>query len=317
MELYVEKEFLDNFYLEFDELTASPSQYILATILKDYAEIQWYIDCEIELPEQFEKLKTENPFFAYRANIFPPIPINSIKDHFFTNSNCKQTLVFTQNEENWFKDAEHKGAMCFSYNNFQLKIQTIIKQCHFKIDLSENFQGWEMLNNLKNIPCNNIIVNDGYILTDKHGQKMDQNLFPIIKTIMGTKYKTVTKIEIYTNNLNTAQPGTYEQIKAEAEKRLNKLNSIFANYKFHFSIISNTLQKGTFDFHDRLIYLNYLIIDSPKGFNLLPYKRSNSQISVDTIFDKYTYNRLRNHLKMHEDYFNKIKKLETLEFKYI
>jgi hypothetical protein len=317
MQLYIEKDFLDNFYIEFNESAASSSQKILATILKEYAEVEWYIDCEIETPEQFEKLKTENPFFAYRSINMGPVSINSVREHFFENSACKQTLLFTQNEEKWFVDAESKGALCFSFDNYQSKIENIIQQCHFKIDLSKNFQGWELLNNLKNIPCNKIIINDGYILTDKHAQKMADNLFPIIKTIMGTKYKIVTRIEIYTNNLNTPPPGTFEQIKAEAEKKWNRLNSVFANYMINFNIITNTLQKGSYDFHDRLIYLNFLIIDSPKGFNLLPYKKSNSQIVVDTIFDKYTYNRLRNHLKMHDDYFNEIKRLETLNFKYI
>ena len=316
MELYIEKEFLDNFYVEFDELTASPSQSILASILKEYAEIKWFIDCEIDSVEQFEKLKIENPFIAYRSITLGPNSVNSIKNHFFENSDCKQTLIFTQKEENWFVDAENKGAICFSYENFQSKIRNIIQQCHFKIDLSENFQGWEMLNNLTNIPYNKIIINDGYILIDNVDQKMNQNLFPIIKTIMGTKYKSRTEIEIYTNKIISSE-GTFEQINDAAKKRLNKLNSIFANYDCHFSIISNTLQKGVYNFHDRLIYLNYIIIDSPIGFNLLPYKRSNSQIVIETIFDKYTYNRLRSHLKMHEDYFYKIKKIETSEFKYI
>ena len=69
MQLYIEKEFLDNFYLEFDELTATPSQKNLAKILKEYAEIELFIDCSIESSEQFEKLKAENPFFAYRSVI--------------------------------------------------------------------------------------------------------------------------------------------------------------------------------------------------------------------------------------------------------
>lgn len=317
MELYIEKEFLDNFYLEFEEVNASPSQKIVATILRDYAEVEWLIDCPIESPTDFDKLKKENPFFAARSLILGPLSIISIKDHFFEKSACKQTLIFSQNTENWFPDAENKGALCFSHENYQTKIKTLIDSCHFKIDLSENFQGWAVFSNLKNMPCNKIIINDSYILTDKDTQKMDLNLFPLIKNIIDIRNKIPIQIEIFTNNLNPPQPGTYDQIKTLAEKRFNRLNSVFANYDLKFKIISNTLQKGKYDFHDRLIYLNFMIIDSPKGFNLEPHKKSNSQISAETIFDKYSYNRLRNHLKMHDDYFNKIKNLETLEFKYV
>ena len=51
MELYIEKEFLDNFYLDFDEDSPSPSQKIVANILKDYAEVDWLIDYTIESVE--------------------------------------------------------------------------------------------------------------------------------------------------------------------------------------------------------------------------------------------------------------------------
>ncbi len=317
MELYIEKEFLDNFYLEFDESSASSSQKIVATILKEYAEVECFIDCEIESLEQLDFLKSENSFFkAICDKSKSPLAVKSIKDYFFEKSKCEQTLIFTQNNKDWFNEAERKGALCFSYENYQHKIENISKECHFKIDLSEGFQGWGFLNNLKNTPFNKILVNDGYILTDKDSQKMADNLIPILQNIMDKNYQTKTDVEIYTKDLNPPQLGTFEQIKSEVDKKLRRLNSVFANYQLSIKIISNTLQKGKYDFHDRLIYLNYLIIDSPKGFNLMPYKKSNSQLTVETIFEKYTYNRLRNHKRMHDDYLKKIVNLETLEFKF-
>ena len=97
MELYIEKEFLDNFYLEFDESSASSSQKIVATILKEYAEVEWFIDCKTETLEQIETLKAENPFFHARTVYRSPITVNSVKDYFFEKSKCDQTLIFTQN----------------------------------------------------------------------------------------------------------------------------------------------------------------------------------------------------------------------------
>lgn len=316
MELYIENEFLENFYHGYDEKTRSTSQNIVATILQEYAEVEWFINCEIDSIEKMETLKNENPFFHARSIYSSPISIKSIEEHFFERSKCDQTLIFTQNNEDWFGEAERKGALCFSISNYIEKIENIIRTCHFKIDLSNNqFSGWNFLSNLKYLPFNKILINDGYILTDKSSQKIKDNLIPLLQNIIGKNYNQETKIEIYTKDFNPARPGTFDQIKIEADKKLSRLNSVFANYKFKIKIISNNLQTSNYDFHDRLIYLNYLIIDSPKGFNLMPHKMSNSQLMVETIFDKYTYNRLRNHNKMHSDYLKKITNLETMMFK--
>ena len=41
---------------------------------------------------------------------------------------------------------------------------------------------------------------------------------------------------------------------------------------------------------------------------------SNSQIISETIFEKYTYNRLNSILRLQNKYIEKLNKLETLEF---
>ena len=56
-------------------------------------------------------------------------------------------------------------------------------------------------------------------------------------------------------------------------------------------------------------------IDCGEGFNLIPYTASNSQIISETIFDKYTYNRLKNIRKNQLEYIKKLNKLETSKFK--
>ena len=199
MELYIEKEFLDNFYLEFDESSASSSQKIVATILKEYAEVECFIDCEIESLEQLDFLKSENSFFkAICDKSKSPLAVKSIKDHFFEKSKCEQTLIFTQNNQDWFNEAERKGALCFSYENYQQKIENIVQKCHFKIDLSEGFQGWEQtLQNIQELmPLNKIIINDAYLL-DKP-EFYESNVYPLIKAI--SKNKKTTKL-FYTDIL--------------------------------------------------------------------------------------------------------------------
>ena len=56
-------------------------------------------------------------------------------------------------------------------------------------------------------------------------------------------------------------------------------------------------------------------MDSGVGFNLMPMKKSDSQIISETIFEKYTYDRLKNLTKIQTAYLLKLKRLETLDFK--
>ena len=294
MELYIEKEFLDNFYLEFDESSESSSQKIVATILKEYAEVECFIDCEIESLEQLDFLKSENSFFkAICDKSKSPLAVKSIKDHFFEKSKCEQTLIFTQNNKDWFNEAERKGALCFSYENYQQKIENIVQKCHFKIDLSEKFKGWGT--SLKNIqelmPLNKIIVNDSYLLDKPEFYK--NNVYPLIKVI--SEEKSTTK-HFYTDILNKRVP-----FKTNIIYNLLKEKYPTSEIKIIHNNVDNL------NSHDRLLYSNHYIIDCAIGFNFNQQLTSNSQIIIETIFEKYTYNRLRNHLRKMDNHFQNLK----------
>jgi len=306
MELYIEKEFLDNFYLDYHNDVV---QEIVKKIFTEYGGKRVFINFKAV---DFKIYENENEFFALISNIIPPAPVNSIKEHLFSKSDFNQTIVFTIKEEEWFEVAGKKGALCFSFENYQKKIKEIIENLHFKIDLSEKFLGWDFLQNFKKINYNSLVFSDGYILSDKSNQKIVDNIIPILKNMVSVEKENIN-ISILTKDLNTIQSG--ENYKKEnAKKRHSNLNSIFANYKTKFSII---LSDFPFNFvlHDRNIATNFSLIDCGEGFNLVPHKASNSQIISETIFDKYTYNRLKNIRKNQFEYIEKLKRLETLKFK--
>ena len=313
MELYVEKEFLDNFSIEFDHKNPSLGQKIVASIFEDYGDVEWFIDAKMNTPKDFEELEMNN-FFAKRSNYKPPQGVTSIKERLFKHSNFEQTIIFTASEEEWFKEAEAKGALCFSYENYEGKILGIISSCHYKIDLSEQFKSWEIFKGLGDIPFNEILINDNYILADKNQHPIDKNLLGLLKILLENKRTQEIGLNIFTKDLNPKQPGTDEQIKAVAVLRYQKLNSGLANYKKKIRIINNDLQRDHYELHDRVLLTNFFSIDSGKGFNLIPGKQSNSQIVVETIFDKYTYKRLRNLKKIHNDYLKRFNHRETLKF---
>jgi hypothetical protein len=308
MELYIEKEFLDNFYLEYNESIASESQRKLASILTEYGEVNWYIDTPIDSLEDLHTLKLSNPFFALRANYLPPVSLVNFREHILKNVLNNQCLIFTAENKDWFEDVTQLGALCFSFSNYESKINYIIKRSHFKIDLSENFPGWELFKIFRDIPFNKLVINDNYILVDKGHQSLDKNLVLLLTEILVGKREKV-EINIFTKDLNPIS-SQVNHIKEAAKKRYTKLNSKLANYPKNICIYNNSLQPNGIDLHDRVLISNYLSIDSGKGFNLVPHKKSNSQIIVESIFDKYTYKRIKNHLKIYDQY---IKKLETLE----
>jgi hypothetical protein len=71
----------------------------------------------------------------------------------------------------------------------------------------------------------------------------------------------------------------------------------------HFSLIMYQYQdslrltnRSTHE-HVRILYSNFFMIECGVGFNFDTSKRSNSKITVDTIFDKFNYSRINNHLR--------------------
>ena len=304
MELYIEKKFLNNFS---KDNSGAAIYKIVRKMFIEYGEKRVFIDFN---EDEFKGLNSENEVFNLLYNISPPIPVNSIKEHLFSKSNFSQTIVFTNSKEDWFEAAEKKGVLCFCFDNYQEKIKEIVDELHFKIDLSEGFSDWAFLKKFKAIKYNGILISDRYILSDKTNQKMTDNIIPILKNLVSDKNKNIS---IFTKDLNPIKPE--EKYKKEkAKKRHAKLMTAFATYEAKFSIY---ISDFPFDFviHDRNIATNFSLMDCGEGFNLIPYKASNSQIISETIFNKYTYKRLKNIQKQQTKYIQKLNRLETLKFK--
>jgi hypothetical protein len=304
MELFIEKEFLEDFEIDFEK---NPIKEVVKKIITNYGDKQVFINYE---EKDFVQLKNEYEFFALICNTTVPIPVSNIKES-VKKSNFLQTLVFTKKEENWFEEIENKGALCFSFDNYEQKIKIIIDNLHFRIDLSEQFNGWSFLDVFKTISYNKIIVTDGYVLVDSDGQKMEENIIPILKKLSDACLNNIS-ITFFTKELKPIS-NQAKYIREKAKKRITKFNSLFANINVKFKIINSSLNLGI-DLHDRNIATNFSLLDSGKGLNLIPYKNSNSQIISETIFEKYTYNRLNSILRLQNKYIEKLNKLETLEF---
>lgn len=308
MELFIEKEFLRDFYNGFDE---SYIQEIVKNIITDYGDKRVFINGN---ENDFNKLKEENEFFMLiTANGQILEFIDNIKEH-VSKIQLNQTLIFTKSKEEWFEEIENKGALCFTFDNYQQKIKAIMKSLHFKIDLSKQFPGWDFLDAFKNINYNKIIVTDSYVLGDKTDQKMDDNIIPVLKKLVLDK-KNKRSVTFFTKDLSSLT-NQARHIKEKAKKRVSRLQQIFKNENIKI-INSNLSHRITqnFDMHDRNIATNFSLLDSGKGFNLVPHYPSNSQIISETIFDKYTYDRLNTIFRLQKEYINQITNKDMPEFK--
>ncbi len=314
MELYIEKEFLDNFYGSFDEERLTTGQQVIATIFKDYEEIEWFYDTKIDSASDLQELKNENPFFAFLSNPNPPFDIENFEEHLFSNSKFLQTLILTNSKKDWFKKAEAKGALCMSFEDYENRISTVIANCHIRIDLSKRFLGWNVFNGTSHLPINFISVSDNYVLINtKKYQEMDKNIIQILKCFLNEREEKVD-IKVISKVFNKDESENEDEKKMNATNRHGKLHSSLANYKKNIQTINSNHCKD-YDFHDRVISSNFFMIDSGKGFNLMPSSTpSNSQIIVESIFNKYTYRRLKNHLKMQEKYLKYLKGLPPDSF---
>jgi hypothetical protein len=306
MELFIEKDFLDDFYIAYD---SSRIDNIIKDIITNYGDKKVFINYN---ENDFVLLKSENEFFALISNSTVPIPVDNFKES-IKNSTFNQTLVFTKKREDWFEEIQNKGALCFCFDDYKKKIHTIIDALHFKIDLSKTFVGWQFLEIFKLLDFNKIVVTDGYILTDKDSQKIKDNMIPLLQKMVLNKEKEIS-IEIFTKDLNAISDSAAHK-EEKARKRYEKLNSVFAAYKTKFSIILNDFPIIDHKLHDRYIATNFSLMDCGEGFNLMPHKKSDSQIISETIFEKYTYDRLKNITKIQTAYLLKLKGLETVKFK--
>ena len=293
MDLFIEKEFAENFQIEYYPEEESEIQRIIYSIFSKYHNINWYLNTS----EDFVK---ENELLFKLSDLNLNCQFNVDFDKLFTNEFVpqKQTLVLTEEPRSWFPLLKEKGVLCFSYDNYEIELKDFISKTHFKVDLSDednipiNWKVFKYLNNNTNF----LILSDPYILTDKSGQKIKDNLIPLLK-----------------DNLNKSlnyNVFIFTIVKENIDSKLKYIYSQLAGYKVKIYVFNIEKLLEKFTMHDRLLYSNYAITESGIGFNLSSKKPVNSQVISTSIFEVFTYKRFLNHIKELKSYVQKLEKFE-------
>ena len=277
MEIYIEKEVLEKLNNDFLSNNLSLGQKSLREILTSYSEIKFCTNFSLDNSELL-KYKSENPLFNSITVEALFQSFDSVND-FISKSGFKQLIIIDSKENYKNRDLiESKGGLYFTYDNYSEKIEEIIDCFHKKIDLSEKFVGWQQILNKTFLKFNEIIINDNYLINDINN--INNYILPLVKSVK--KQCNLNRIIFITDYLN--HPNYQKNTKLEILKKELRITNI--------EIIHNTF-KG-FSNHDRILYTNFLMIDCPIGFNQVD-RLSNSIITIETIFDKFTYNRRRRH----------------------
>jgi hypothetical protein len=277
MEIYIEKEILEKLNKDFLFDNLSLGQKSLREILTSYSEIKFCTNFSLDNSELL-KYKSENPLFNWITVEALYLSFDSIND-FIAKSTFKQSIIIDSKENYKNKDLiESKGGLYFTYDNYSEKIEEIIEHFHKKIDLSEHFVGWHKIINKTFIKFNEIIISDKYLINEFNN--ISNYILPLIKSVK--KQCNLNRIIFITDYLN--HTNYQKETKLEILKKELRTSNV--------EIIHNTF-KG-FSNHDRILYTNFLMIDCPIGFNQVD-RLSNSIINIETIFDKFTYNRRRRH----------------------
>lgn len=290
MKVYLDVAFLEAFENEVDY--DNQCYNIVFDILTKYPQVKIYSDIAYQTVDEIEqvknKFKTLNLYLAAGNNISETNDIEATlrQDHFDGD------LVFMFKEQPWFHDANKNGILCFSINNYKEKIKTLLS-FHYKIDLSEKgyLFSWNKLRFAS--PTVQITINDNYILTDTSNQNKEKNLFKLLSEIQKTN-SSLNKINIFTKIQDERQDK--KRALTILQSKVSRLKEIFIDCEIYVVNIKDNY------FHDRYILSKFQLIECGKGFNLMPHTPSNSQIFSTTIFDFYSYKRIKNLKKAHDEH---------------
>jgi hypothetical protein len=297
MDLFIEKEFAENFQIEYYPGKETEIQKIVFSIFSEYTGINWFLNASEDFVKENELLFKLSD---YNLNYKLDVDFDKLFDKKFIPR--KQTIVLTEKPRTWFSILKEKGVLCFSYDTYERELKYFLETTRLIVELDnpENIPiDWNIFRFLKK-ERNFIIISDPYILSDSIGQEISKNLIPLLK-----------------NNLNKEHSYSIfiiTEVDSNVEKKLLLLYSALKAYQIKLYVFNRIRKIEDMKLHGRILYSNYTFTKSGIGFNLNIKKMVNEEVSVDTFFNKSIYRRMNEHFKQLVGYIKRLEKLEHDKF---
>ncbi len=293
MDLFIEKEFAENFQIEYYPGKETEIQKIVYSIFSEYTGINWFLNASEDFVKENELLLKLSD---YNLNYKLDVDFDKLFDNEFIPK--KQTIVLTEKPRAWFPILKGKGVLCFSYDTYEKELEHFLETTRLTIELDDPRNipiNWEFFRFLRK-ERNFLIISDPYILTDSRGQEIKNNLVPLLKG-------NLCKEHFYSIFIIT-------EVDDNIEKKLSLLYSALKAYHVKLYVFNRLRQIENMKMHGRILYSNYTFTKSGIGFNLNIKKLVNEEVTIDTFLNKSVYRRMNEHFRQFVGYVKRLEKLE-------
>ena len=320
MELIIDRDFLDNFFLSdtediyHEDLKLFFKKLSNCKIITNYNSLEEFIkEAEESNPILHYFIETNVPEIEFRENLNADVKKEDfyndgspIKLFFLENISSNITSNFGFSNINTSSISE-KWIPFYNGRNEEFNILKTSKDRTLK--RHERFEKWEDLRGFEH-PIHSIVIADRYLLVNKKDQKVENNLFPLLKNLIG-KNTLGANIDllIITHELKGSLKKTYEEVDTFLKERL-KLK------KYHFALVINPPGKK-FE-HFRRIYSNYFSIVSENSLNVFKdngsYHDKNNNLTFKFHFNDKNFRFVSKELRDISNWLSKVKNREKIGF---
>lgn len=275
--IYIEKEFLDYFNLNWNKLKYGEEIYNLLT---SFADVDIYHNYDTNEDFIKEDLNPIGSLISAKGHVKIIKSVFTF-DSIFQKLHKPLKLLFTSNR---FKTPISEGFLSFNIDNIDEKWHEISKKLNWKVALDDKKERKEIEDywcRLKDFEINELILMDKYILNNNF---IDCFIEKYIKKLQINKldFTLLTQLQSITNNPYNSGNEIFQKVK----KKLN-LNT-FNFYEITFR------DKNFHYFHDRILISNFFLIEIGAGFSRLKSNNDvNTVLHCNSIFDGFTYKRIK------------------------
>lgn len=292
MKLYIDKEFLDNFFIGYDE-----SNIYQADVLKFFRKLKGFqLVINFNNQDEFEKQVVENPILELLINEFipeityiPDLKSKISEEDFYLKDTYPFKIFFAENSD----ECNQNLLLDFGYEYISTSNLSERWKCYYseredtrmkvrkKNDYPEElrFDSYEKLKKFCH-PINCILVFDLYVLSNTPGkQEIKDNLIPLLKNLISfVPRKLKLQIQIVTEKFYPWD--SPKDIKTIYDELKRLLLTFLPVDSFELSIVRHhkkQYRKNQQGLSFRRIFTNYITIESDKSFT---YFKTNGSVNT-------------------------------------